>query len=75
MSYTWRRHVTYNGMTHVGVKPNRGIVAGCASATTELKTYMYSVLSGVIYRHPEVNVEAYIDDLTIEAHTKNLDCL
>jgi len=74
-SYRWARHVTHGGLLHTGVLPTKGIVAGCAAATTELKLYMFKVVSGVVYRHPRANLEIFIDDITAESHERNANCL
>lgn len=74
-SYKWKRHVTHSGLLHHGVFPTRGIIAGFASATTDLKVYMYTTLTGIMYRHPEVDLEVYIDDATIEAHQDTVEGL
>ena len=46
--------------------PSRGIIAGCASATSELKAVMYRACTKVVKRNPAVNLSIYIDDLTLE---------
>ena len=74
-SYEWKRHVAHSGLLHHGVFPTRGIIAGFASATTDLKVYMYTALTGLIYRHPEVDLDVYIDDVTLEAHQDTVEGL
>ena len=74
-SYRLTRHITHHRLLHKGAKTTRGIVAGCAAATIELKAYMYTALSGVIFRTPDANLEVYIDDLTVEAQAMNEDQL
>ena len=74
-SYSWTRHVKQGPLIHAGVFAHRGIIAGCATATSELKAYMFTTLSNVRCRHPEANVEAYIDDLPVEAHCDKDDGL
>ena len=74
-SYKWKRHVTHSGMLHHGVFPTRGIIAGFASATIDLKVYMYTTLTGLICRHPEVDLDVYIDDVTLESHQNTVEGL
>lgn len=74
-SYEWERHVTHSGLLHHGVSPTRGIIAGFAFATTDLKVCMYTAVMGLIYRHPEVDLDVYIDGATLEAHQDTVEGL
>eukprot|EP00973_Karenia_brevis_P059269 8250201-Karenia_brevis.AAC.1 len=44
-SYRWGRRITLGGLLAAPAYPLRGIVAGCASATSELKAFMMRRLS------------------------------
>jgi hypothetical protein len=50
-----------------GVRPDRGIAPGCHLATTLVKVYCLLPFDGVARRHPEVDLDIYIDDLQISA--------
>ena len=54
-----------------GIRANRGMIAGCVAATRELKAYLRSTLSGVIIRNPAINLDSWIDDITIESQSKS----
>ena len=71
-SYRWNWRITHNGLLHEGVQATKGIIAGCAAATTELKLYMFTGLTKNVQRNPKANLEVYIDDITVEAHEKNM---
>ena len=47
------------------------MIAGCVAATRELKAYLRSTLSGVIIRNPAINLDSWIDDITIECQSKS----
>jgi len=74
-SYTWTRHIKHGSLIHGGVHARRGIIAGCATATAELKAYMYTTLSSLKVSHPEANIEVYIDNLPAEVHADKDDAL
>jgi len=65
-AYAWARKLTLDKRVCEDVMPSRGIIAGCASATSELKAVMYRACSKVIKRNPAVNISIFIDDLTID---------
>ena len=44
-----------------------GMVAGCVSATRELKAYMKDALMQMVVTNPAIETEAWIDDITLEA--------
>ena len=46
-------------------EPFWGMVAGCVSATRELKAYLRDVLAGVVIRIPAVDLDSWIDDATV----------
>ena len=63
-AYAWARKLTLDKRVCEDVMPSRGIIAGCASATSELKAVMYRSCTAVVKRNPSVNL--YIDDLTLD---------
>ena len=65
-AYAWARKLTLDKRVCEDVLPSRGIIAGCASATTELKAVMYRACTKVVKRKPSVNLSIFIDDLTLD---------
>ena len=53
-AYEWARKLTIDKRVCADILPSRGIIAGCASATTELKAFMYRSCSFTIARNPKV---------------------
>ena len=47
-----------------------GIIAGCASATTEFKAFMFRSCSYTLTRNPKVSTSILIDGLTIDGQGK-----
>ena len=68
--YEWARKLTIDKRVCADVLPSRGIIAGCASATTVLKAFMYRSCSFTIARNPKVSTSIFIDDLTIDGQGK-----
>ena len=50
-AYEWARKLTIDKRVCADVLPSRGIIAGCASATTELKAFMYRSCSCTALLH------------------------
>ena len=48
------------------VFPLRGIIAGCATATPELRCVLLDISYQHIRNHPNVNLDVYIDDLKLD---------
>ena len=65
----WRKIIT------AGIVAGRGMIAGCVSATRELKCYLKTTLQGVIIRNPAIELDSWVDDLNLEGHGSNLDVL
>ncbi len=64
--YANPRLVALNGRVARQVHPRRGVIAGCAFATTCVKVLMVRALDMAMARMPEgVNLDAYIDDLAL----------
>eukprot|EP00973_Karenia_brevis_P055240 7681296-Karenia_brevis.AAC.1 len=51
-SYRWGRRITLGKLLAAPAYALRGIVAGCTSATSELKAFMMRKLSAVAVQHP-----------------------
>ena len=54
-----------------GIIAWRGMVAGCVSATRELKAYMKDMLNDMIINNPAVQIDAWIDDVTLETNNSS----
>ena len=67
LSYSWARNLVTGTMVSVALHAKRGMIAGCVAATRELKAYMADALSSVVIKNPLVDLEAWIDDLNIQA--------
>ncbi len=66
--YANPRLVSLNGKVARQVHPRRGVIAGCAFATTYVKVLMTRALDRAMAKMPEgVVLDAYIDDLAISA--------
>ena len=65
-AYEWARKLTIDKRVCADVLPSREIVAGCASATMELKAFMYRSCAFTIARNPKVSTSISIDDRTID---------
>ena len=66
-SYGWSRNLIEESIIACGIYANRGMVAGCIAATRELKAYMSRTLGQIVIRNPRVEIDSWVDDLTIEA--------
>ena len=73
VSYGWMRFLTTGRTVAAGIQACQGMIAGCVAATRELKAYMKDAITNVIIRNPEADIEAWIDDLTIEAANSDGD--
>eukprot|EP00973_Karenia_brevis_P055386 7700889-Karenia_brevis.AAC.1 len=66
-SYAWGRRITLGGLIALPSFARRGIIAGCAAATSELKAYMSRRLSSLVCAHPRVSMSVYIADITLDS--------
>ncbi len=66
--YSNPRLVSLNGRVARQIHPRRGVVAGCAFATTYVKVLMTRALDRAVANMPDgVVLDAYIDDLALSA--------
>ena len=66
-SYRAPRHITQDGRIAPPLAADRGVIAGCGLATTWVKVYCWKPLKQFTARHPQVTLDAYIDDFTLSA--------
>ena len=74
-AYDWARKLTIDKRVCADILPSRGIIVGCASATTELKAFMFRSCSFTIARNPKVSASIFIDDLTIDGQGRKGEVL
>ncbi len=66
-SYCLPRVLAADGAFSAAVHAERGIAAGSALATTELRVLLIRLLDGVRKEYPQLNLSAYVDDIAIDA--------
>ena len=67
--YRSARYIAQRGKTSHPLFANRGVVAGCGFATTWVKVYCVEAFDEFKRRHPLINIDAYIDDITLSITT------
>ena len=65
-SYGWPSRIKVGDVVSDKVFPGRGIVAGCAFATTDLRTLLSISLSHHFVVFPRVRLAVFIDDLEFD---------
>ena len=65
--YKVTRHVGIGGTVGQGVRARRGITAGSAFATRELRMLLLNIFDRAHRMHPTATLSLYVDDGTIEA--------
>ena len=73
LSYAWPRHLCTGRLLSNALHAKRGMIAGCAAATRELKAYMKDAMVEVVCRNPNVDIEAWIDDINAQAMHEDED--
>ena len=71
MPYSWDRHLQAGKMLSAKLTALRGMIAGCVAATRELKVYMLDAMTNLVIRHPAVEFETWVDDLTVQAYNED----
>ena len=67
--YRGARFISQRGKTTHPLVASRGVVAGCGFATTWVKVYCVEAFDKFKKRHPHINIDAYIDDITLSITT------
>ncbi len=65
-SYRLPRVLAADGAFSAAVYAERGIAAGSALATTELRVLLIRLLDGVRRQYPQLKLSAYVDDIAID---------
>ncbi len=65
-SYSLPRVVGIGGVFSRRIAPRRGITAGSAFATTELRCMLMRTLDAVVKLHPHASLSVYVDDIVME---------
>ena len=66
-SYKWSRRILCDGLVGKPQYARRGIIAGSASATTELKLYLIQKVDDFARSYTGMALEMFIDDMTVDA--------
>ena len=65
-SYRKPRTIIMHSITSRPLLPSRGIIAGSAMATAELRLVLLDVASYHVTKNPDVNLSIYLDDITLD---------
>ena len=65
-SYRSPRKIIYNSICSRCILPQCGILAGCSTATSELRLLLLDSARSHRINHPNVNLSVYIDDLALD---------
>ena len=66
-TYRAPRRILLNGIISREICPQAGILAGCSSATTELRLLLLDAVRLHNIRHPLINLNVYVDDVALDA--------
>ena len=72
-SYRMPRSVSVRKAAAGLVNATRGILAGHTFALALVQVYYLPVMDAFLARHPHVDVDVYVDDITLTAHGKDDD--
>eukprot|EP00972_Heterocapsa_arctica_P074331 10970455-Heterocapsa_arctica.AAC.1 len=66
-AYTGPRYLSMDNMVALALFASNGIIAECSLATTYVRIYCIRPFDKFVYYCPNVDFDAYIDDLTVGA--------
>ena len=72
-SYTAPRSVQLREGKAAPIYPRCGVIAGCALAKSLVAVYYLPVMDAFVARHPRVEVDVYVDDLTLAVSGDSVD--
>ena len=70
--YAADRHIVYEGLASASMQASRGIVAGSAMATSELKLVLIDVVRQHNVLHPGIFLRILVDDISLDLDNAHL---
>ena len=65
-SYRAARRIVHHGIASRQLFPNNGIIAGCSTATSELRCLLLDIVLHHNASHPQIGLNIYIDDIALD---------